>query len=226
MSHRHSSMKIGVDAVLLGAWAGERASRILDVGTGCGVIALILAQRFPGANITAVDIDRASIEEAKDNFRNSPWGNRLKAIAGSFPQDIGNEEAYDLIVSNPPYFNSGVKHPGTAREKARHQDTLSMFSLLEEAGKMLNAEGKLAMIFPTEFLGDVEKKAFDTGWYMERECLVRDHAGSEYKRVMTQFGLNAEKGIKDTESMKLTMFEGLQPTQEYRELCKEFYLKF
>ena len=92
VSHSQSSMKIGVDSVLIGCWAGETGGKILDVGTGCGVISLILAQRFKDSYLTGIDIDESSIEEARENFRNSSWGNRLEAITGSFPKYLEKRE--------------------------------------------------------------------------------------------------------------------------------------
>ena len=225
VSHHRSSMKIGVDAVLIGAWAqGDSPERILDVGTGCGVIAMMMAQRYPGAEVTGIDIDEASIQEARENFRNSEMNERLEAEQIEFPKDIAQfGTTYDLIVSNPPYFDSGVTSPTTSREKARHQSTLSMFSLIQHSRALLTPKGRLSMIFPTEFRKKVMDEAVASGFSLIRECFVRDNEGVAEKRVMMEFGL--DKHIKPEEE-HLTLFKDGNPTEAHRNLCGDFYLKF
>lgn len=230
VSHQRSSMKVGVDAVLLGAWAGEKPGKILEVGTGCGVIALMLAQRFPESGVLAIDIDEDSIEEAKVNFENSLWGERLEArlvefsvFCCRFSEEDGK---FDLIVSNPPYFASGVGNPLTPREKARHQSTLSAFSLLEKSKVMLTDSGRLAMIFPNEYYDKVKEYGEREGYVRLRECRIRNREGRSEKRIMIEFGKRDFYGDTACEVENLVMFEGEEPTKRYRELCKEFYLKF
>lgn len=217
-------MKVGVDGVLIGSWAGGKATRILDVGTGCGLIAMIMAQRFPGAVIDAIDIDGPSVEEAKENFLNSDWSERLHAILASFPSS-GNvpESKYDLIVSNPPYFSSGIDAPSTSREKARHQDTLSVFSLMEGSKKLLTQDGSLAFIFPASYNEDVLKQSDANGYNVRKICFVRDKESKPYKRVMLEISLQSDRQV---EIEYLTMFKEGNPTGKYRELCKDLYLKF
>ena len=224
MTHGQSSMKIGVDAVLIGAWAGEKASRILDVGTGSGVISLLLAQRFPKANIEGIDIDVLSIEEAQENFNHSPWHDRLEARLRIYPEDMLEEkEKYDLIVSNPPYFSSGIERPETRREIARHQGTLSIFSLIENSHQLLTENGVVSAIFPAEFEDKAVKTANDNELYVRRRCLIRDNSSRPVKRIMMEF---SKKNEGSGEIEHLTLFEDGEPTQSYKELCREFYLKF
>lgn len=219
-------MKVGVDAVLLGAWAAKSPLNILDVGTGCGVISLMLAQRFPMANILAIDIDPSSIYEAKENFKNSKWSKNLCAIRSEFPSDLKRENRkFDLIVSNPPFFKSGIIHPSSPREKARHQDTLSAFTLIEESEAFLTPNGKLAMIFPFEFVTEVKQRLNEKDLKVERICNIRDREDRPVKRVMIEVG--RKKGIIiETEETQLTLFKDGRPTDDYRNLCKDFYLKF
>lgn len=220
--HLHSSMKVGVDAILLGAWAGETAHSILDVGTGCGVIALMLAQRFPEAKVLAIDIDAPSIEEADKNFTESPWKERLVAEEESF-QEIEKQNQFDLIVSNPPYFASGLNNLATPREKARHQDTLSVFKLLKGSGDFLVPGGRLSVIFPIEYYDEAIRTGKENNLNLIRECIIRDKAEKKAKRVMGEFS-NQEKPLV---SENLILFEeGRVPTENYRKLCGEFYLKF
>ena len=224
--HGKGSMKVGVDAVLLGSWAGENEAKILDVGTGCGVIALILAQRFPKAIIEAIDIDFPSVKEAAFNFSNSPWDKRLKVRLLKFPEEINNtEEKYDLIVSNPPYFKSGITSPATQREKARHQDSLSVFSLLRNAQKNLEEEGKLAIIFPRAYYEEALMTGENFNLLPNRICFIRDNEFRQDKRVMVEFTFNG-RSQQHPQIEQLTLFDRGEPTIEYRKLCHEFYLKF
>ena len=225
MLHGKGSMKIGVDAVLIGAWAGE-GKNILEVGTGCGVISLILAQRFTEAQILAIDIDIPSVEEASENFSNSPWGERLRSELIKFPEGINsNIEKYDLIISNPPYFRSGITAPLTPRLKARHQDSLSVFTLLDNSPSLLIPGGRLCMIFPVEFEDEAIKFASQKSLVPVRICRVRDNRRRSEKRVMTEFKYLENSEI-NTKFEYLTLFEDGKPTDDYLKLCKDFYLKF
>lgn len=228
VNHHRSSMKVGVDGVLIGCWADVHdAKRILDVGTGCGLIALIMAQRAPEAEIDAIDIDAPSIEEARGNFAVSPWSERITADESSY-SELSNGKNYDLIISNPPYFDSGVAETVTAREKARHQGELSPLSLLEGAIDLLNPGGSVAMIVPTEIYADLEAQAEDLGYSLERKCFVRGHDEAPYKRVMIQWGSSRNDGIRRIivpQFLTLEVAPG-EPTEEYRALCRDFYLRF
>lgn len=230
MSHGKSSMKIGVDAVLLASWVNGNPKKILDVGTGCGVISLILAQRFNDCEILGIDIDEASVEEAITNMENSPWRENCHAEIAQFPDAPAIKgQKFDLIISNPPYFSSGIDCPHSPREKARHQGSLSVFSLLKESSPFLNAHGILAFIFPFEFLEDVKGYAKNFGWIAQRICRIRDNDGRPYKRVMMELKLNENNGSisQNWENVhELTLFSEGKPTEEYRILCHDFYLRF
>ncbi|MCH5240633.1 MAG: methyltransferase [Muribaculaceae bacterium] len=226
VEHSRSSMKVGVDAVLLGAWAVsiKKEPYILDVGTGCGVIALMLAQRYPAATIQGIDIDEASISEAQTNINNSPWGSRLSAALKRFPEDILNSsQRYDLIVSNPPFFDSGVKNPTTPREKARHQAALSPYSLIENSPSLLNTGGSLCMIIPYEILAKVMKLVEEKGLCVNKVCYVKNNIKRPVKRVMIEIGFPKEKE-DNVEVEHLILFENGEPTPAYRALTGIFYL--
>ncbi|MDE7350414.1 MAG: methyltransferase [Muribaculaceae bacterium] len=233
VSHHRSSMKVGVDGVLIGCWSDtEGAKRILDVGTGCGLISLIIAQRNSEAIIDAIDIDESSIDEALENFKASPWKNRLRVELCSYSKASNlikdSDLGYDLIVSNPPYFDSGVTETVTAREKARHQGELSPFALLKDAKDLLNDDGTVAMVIPSEISDSLEKEAENIGYFLQRKCLVRGHIDAPYKRVLLQFEKRAEgktEEYPDMEFLTLEISPGV-PTEDYRNLCKDFYLKF
>lgn len=227
VNHSRSAMRVGVDGVLTGCWAeGAGAGRILDVGTGCGLIALIMAQRTPGARITGIDIDPASADEARENAAASPWASGIRIITGSFPEDAG-EGKFDLIVSNPPYFDSGVATPTTRREAARHQGALSPHSILRESVKILTAGGSVAMIVPADIAGPLCEEAELLGYHLWRRCLVRGHKDAPFKRALLQWRLAPCVSEEEPLETELTLEEapGI-PTDAYRQLCREFYLKW
>ncbi len=231
VSHHRSSMKVGVDGVLIGSWADvEDVKTILDVGSGCGLIALMMAQRCPIAKVTGIEIDPDSVEEASENVNNSEWADRIKIILGNFPEDINLAEygKFDLIVSNPPYFDSGVTDIATRRERARHQGGLSPSALLQASKLLLTPKGKIAMVVPAEISSALEKEAESLGFSLMKKCLVRGHEDAPYKRSLLQWRRvddTAEKEDDITEYLTLETSQNI-PTEEYRKLCKDFYLKF
>lgn len=225
VAHGRSSMKVGVDAVLLGAWADSRGYSMLDVGTGCGVIALMMAQRNREAEILAIDVDSASVEEAACNFGRSQWSGRLRALHMPFAELVREGGKFDRIVSNPPYFDSGVTDFTTSRNVARHQGALSPSVLIRESTGLLTYDGRLSMIAPSEFFGRLCEDAVASGLNLIRACFVRGNPRKQPKRVMMEFGalLPDEEAAVDC----LTMFDGTgAPSEEYRLLGREFYLKF
>lgn len=224
--HQQSAMKIGVDGVLIGCWAEvDDARRILDVGTGCGLIALMMAQRRPDAVINAIEVDIPSAEEARQNFSDSPWSERIRVIQGSFPECLDcSGDKFDLIISNPPFFNSGVTEVNTPRERARHQGELSPASLLADSRPILNPGGSLAMVIPSEYSAEIEDIAESLGYSLTRKCLVRGHAFAPFKRVLLQWKLAS--GLSYCEEQLTLEISPGEPTEEYRTLCHDFYLKF
>lgn len=253
--HQRSAMKVGVDGVLIGAWASCAGSRILDVGCGCGLISLILAQRNPSAYVTGIDIDPPSIEEARENVNNSPWSDRINIIEMSFEKlcNVDEMPKFDALVSNPPFFKSGINSPLTPREVSRHQASLSPFSLISVGSRLLKPGGRLSLIAPAEMSINLIENAKFSGLSLQRICYVRDNEAAPRKRVMLEFqtSLPQEKyfshqsdnkipkdfeknmsiGRKEKEvslmNGELTLFEkpGL-PTDAYRFLCGDFYLRF
>ena len=142
-------MKVGTDGVLLGAWA-EGGKRILDIGTGTGLIALMMAQRFPASTIDAIEIDSDAASQAVDNVKLSSFSNIVHVMNGSF-QDFASSmpsKQYDSIVSNPPFFNNSLKNPDEARMLARHTDTLSFRDLFHGVEKLLMDDGVFSAIIP------------------------------------------------------------------------------
>ena len=221
--HGQSSMKIGVDAVLLGAWANVDGKRILDVGTGCGVIALMCAQRNEKAKILSIDIDAPSVAEANENFEASPWGDRLEVENINFIDLIDRQ--FDLIISNPPYFDAGVSNLESPRLKARHKDQLSPESLLLHGSKLLAVKGRIAMIVPADQLDRLMEISLSADLFLRRGCRVRGHRGVEVKRVLLEFQKGTIPSTPYLDELTLEETPG-EPTQQYLDLCRDFYLKF
>ncbi|MBP5327870.1 MAG: methyltransferase [Bacteroidales bacterium] len=155
---RGATMKVGTDAVLLGALSSpdNEPKRILDIGTGCGVIALMMAQRFPSATIHAIDIDNPSTIVASDNFRLSPWHTRIHCQNISLQKYVLlANDSFNLIISNPPYYSNSLKNSDPQKRKARHDDSLTPVELFECSFLLLKQQGELWIIIPT-----IEKEKF------------------------------------------------------------------
>lgn len=168
VANRLAAMKVGTDGVLLGAWADTTgARRILDAGTGSGLIALMLAQRTPDASITAIDIVDDAVTEAAENIAASPWSDRITALHGDILTYRPNSP-YDIIVSNPPFFNTTLRSPDSARAIARHGDGLTFGSLIALAPSLLAPDGSLAFISPAEREDDIVCAAAMARMYITR----------------------------------------------------------
>lgn len=229
--HHRSSMKVGVDGVLIGCWADCPASgRILDVGCGCGLISLITAQRFSDSSVTGIDVDTDSVAEASFNAAVSPWPNRIAILDQDF-NSLAKESIrpeYDLIISNPPYFDSGVTDITTRREQARHQGELSPSVILRGGLSLLKRNGLLAMIVPTDISCALEDEATLLGFFLERRCIVRGHNAAPFKRTMLQWRKSDNDDnfpAPELTELTLEVSPGI-PTEDYRRLCRDFYLKF
>ena len=218
------AMKVGTDGVLLGAWpAIDGISRVLDIGTGSGVIALMLAQRASKALIHGVEIDGDAKEQADENARRSPWTERIQIHGGAI-QDftIGEGEVFDLIVSNPPFFSGGTLSENHSRNAVRHTVKLPSGELLRSVRRLLSTQGKFCVILPyIEGLRFVEL-ASSYNLYCTRMTEVLPKPGKPIARLLLQFENDAMPLMKD----RLTI-QGHDPdswTDEYRMLTGAFYL--
>jgi tRNA1Val (adenine37-N6)-methyltransferase len=219
--HRDSAMKVGVDGVLLGAWAAaENPKRILDIGSGTGLIALMLAQRFEDAEITAVEINRSAFEESEFNFKNSPFANRMKAV--NLPiQEFNDENKFDLIVSNPPYFEPN-HDDGTDRSLARQKSELSFEELSESVERFIGPNGNFGLILPYESENNFIQIASKNLLFPKKITRVRGNPQAEVKRSLITFSKTESK----IEIDELTIEQSRNVyTEEYIGLTKEFYLK-
>lgn len=222
------AMKVGTDAVLLGAWAktyGVR--RALDIGTGTGIISLMLAQKCGGI-IDAIDIDEVAAGEAKENAANSPWKDRVHVQHISL-QDFAKmqDEKYDLIVSNPPYFNDSKTATEASRTKARHTVLLPFPDLIHGVSKLLSKEGKFYVILPTKEGELFRELAEAKGLYLRRLTRVKTTPEKPEKRLLMQFGFTAKPQVSESTLVIEKDNLNLQHyTDEYKELTKEYYLYF
>lgn len=216
-------MKVGTDGVLLGAWSKAIEGNILDIGTGTGLIALMLAQRTQTALIDAIEIDKLASEETEKNFDNSDWKERLIRINSSI-QNYHPQKKYDIIVSNPPFFINATKAPEATRNNARHTDTLSFDELISSVKRLLANTGIFSLILPLNEANYFIKLALQSKLFLNRKCLVKPNPSKSAKRVLMEFSFS-EKEIVE-EELTIETENRHEYTKEYISLTKDFYLKF
>ncbi len=224
VSHDKSSMKVGTDAVLLAALVEmSEYNSILDIGCGSGVISLMCAQKSR-AQISAIDIDKDSVEQAHENFESSKWNSRLKVSECSV-QEYAKlpEQKFDLLISNPPFFENALKSPLESRNKARHNDTLSSEDLLHSARQLLLAHGKLAIILPFTEGEEFIKTASSHQFYLQRRVEIQPKPSKIANRLVLEFVLSP---CETTKENIIIREEGNDYTEDYRRVTKDFYLAF
>ncbi len=219
------AMKIGTDGVLLGAWAAVNKNpfSILDIGTGTGILALMLAQKTSAETIEAIEIDAAAFEQAAENFENSPWGDRLFCYHAGFNEFVEEiEDSYDLIVSNPPFYKEDYKTNNQQRDLARFTDALPFEHLLHGTSKLLDTNGKACFIIPfseeNNFIGLAEKMNL----YPNKITRVKGTAETEIKRSLLELSFSKSSAVFTSLIIEKSRH---QYTEEYRKLTKDFYLK-
>ena len=200
VQHTLSTMKVGTDAVVLGSWIEltQERLRCLEIGCGCGVISLIMAQRltqyfedqqYTAFKIDAIDIDAPSVEEASRNFVASPWASKLSALRSSFQHY--SAEKYDLIFSNPPFFVNSLNAPEQRRNNARHSTELSHQELIDHSIRLLQPNGKLCLILPFEEGQNIITKArFTKQLQLLRICKLYTSTRKPPKRLLLEFLLS------------------------------------
>jgi tRNA1Val (adenine37-N6)-methyltransferase len=217
-----SAMKIGTDGVLLGAWVSPHSTpkTILDVGTGTGLIAIMMAQRFKNATIDAVEIEQEAAQEAHFNMLSSPWSEYLK-VAHCSLQDFKTDISYDLIVCNPPFYRNTTVSKDIKRATARNNESLSLEYLIDKSAELLNANGELAIIVPVDELKAVQNQAKISQLHINNLCYLKGHEKSAVKRILLKLG-KYEREIKK-EHLTIEKRRHIY-TEEYKYLCKDFYL--
>ena len=218
------AMKVGTDGVLLGAWADvEGAKHILDMGTGSGLIALMVAQRNEEAHIEAIDIDEGAVLQARKNIDASPWRGRIEVVL-SDANSYTSSQRFDHIVSNPPFFTTTLLSPDERRAMARHCSTLSYDDIITTAERLLVPEGRLSLILPTSEAAQFRRVAFERLW-LRRETTVLTRKGDAPKRTMMEFVLCNEPLMPCVDTLEIYDDGGVY-SDKYRQLTAEYYLKF
>lgn len=212
------AMKVGTDGTLLGAW-GRGGSSILDIGTGTGLVALMMAQRFPEARVVGIDIDRESVVQARENMSASPFADRLTAAEADVK--LFAADPFDAVVCNPPFFLRSLQCPDTQRTIARHASSLTYAELMAAAHRLLADNGELSMVIPFDCKARLEQEAALAGFFKVRQCAVKTTPQKQPRRYLLAFR-------KHPSEPELT--EGIIETSPgersrwYEELTKDFYL--
>ena len=227
--HQHkTAMKVGTDGVLLGAWCSvdNFPDTILDIGAGSGVISLMIAQRSDAMTIDAVEVDENAYEQTVENFENSDWADRLYCYNASFQEfaeEISEEEeTYDLVISNPPFYTDDFKTENDARNKARFTSSLSFEDLMLGVAKILSENGAFTTIIPYKEEVNFINLAKVNNLFLNRVCRVQGNETSEIKRSLLTFSFQ-QKEIEKTHLIIET--ERHKYTEDYINLVKDFYLK-
>ena len=232
------AMKVGTDGVLLGAWA-EGGQRILDIGSGTGLISLMMAQRFPEAQVWGIDIDPDACMQARENVAASPFADRV-GIACCALQNLseehlvrGSEELlemkegegnlFDAIVSNPPFFVNGLKNPDSKRAMARHSDSLPFSVLMRGVKRWLSDEGVFSAIVPADVLESFVSEAYCSGLSLVRQCGVKTVERKQPKRYLVAFS-KRRTGMMDKRTEIMTDSDGNR-SEWYAKITEEFYLE-
>lgn len=223
IQQERTPMKVGTDGVLLGAWAEvENAARILDIGTGTGLIALMCAQRNAKAHIDALEIDYNAIIQAGENVASSPWADRISVIPTSL-QRYDSPSPYDCIVCNPPYFTNSTKAPDPGRNLSRHNDTLPHLELISHTKRLLTPEGSFHVILPVPESIQLIEHARTSRLYPVRMTRILPNPGKPPKRCLIEFS-SIRKDY--TESELVIEYNRHLYSPEYIRLTRDFYLNF
>ena len=220
--HHRSTMKVGTDAILLGRWVeGKPTDVVLDIGTGCGLLPLMLSQKGV-ACVDAVDIDKASVEEATINFEASQWHDHLKAYCVDIV-DFQSDKKYDLIVSNPPFFNRFSKCDSERKSRARHNDAgLSYATLCREVCRLMKPEGRLSVVLPFDVMQEFLKTAEGIGLYLHKRMTIIPIAGKEPNRVNLELGSGKLEYVRE-ETFTIRDADN-HFTAQYNEFLRDYYL--
>ena len=219
------AMKISTDAVLLGSLVQSDAPKqILDIGTGTGVIALMLAQRFPEASLTALELDPEAASQARENCKQSPFSERLAVLQGRF-QDFPAEERFDLLVSNPPFFPNHLPATDPKRQQALHTDSLSFEELLHKASQLLAPSGSFWVILPPRQMQDFIQNATAHGLFPSTRVAIRDTTVKPIHREVVGFTFSEPLANALPEELLLKNEDGSY-SERYQQLISGFLLGF
>ncbi|PIE49249.1 MAG: tRNA (adenine-N(6)-)-methyltransferase [Flavobacteriales bacterium] len=224
--HHKSAMKVGTDSLLLGAWTSlnNKPAKILDIGTGCGILALQMAQRSDALTINAIEHDAESYEQAVENFENSPWPDRLFCYHCTLQEYTAEiDEQYNLIISNPPFYTSNTISTDKRRTNARNTVSLSFKTLLKAVHILLSKNGVFSLILPHSEESNFILLAKNEGFFLQKICRINDKPQSPVKRSLMIFGFECKK----VELTHLTLKDNnRQYSLDFKNLLREFYLEF
>jgi len=221
----NTAMKVGVDAVILGAWTNpEKANNILDIGTGTGLLSLMLAQKS-SASITSVEIDEKACEQANFNIKSSQWSDKIKVIHSSIQKFSQNtSEKFDLIICNPPFFTNSLHSTDNQRNLARHDNLLSISELLYYSKNLLSNDGFLNLIYPYEKMSFLISEAAQQGLYPSKTLIIKGTELKEPNRFTIKLGFTKHENIEETLVVRESVTN--EYSSDYKQLTKDYYLNF
>ncbi|WP_107850791.1 tRNA1(Val) (adenine(37)-N6)-methyltransferase [Oceanimonas marisflavi] len=222
INHDRCAMKVGTDGILLGAWAPlQQAKRVLDVGTGSGLVALMLAQRAgDGVHITGLELDEAAAIQAADNVAASPWPGQISIARGALQRFEASP--FDLVVSNPPYFTPGQTFDCAARASARHGGSLSLADLFVHCSRLLSENGQICLVLPWQARDEALAQADSNGLFLLEQQKVITKEGKTPARFLLRFGRIKNCVIED--EIVINTAEG-EYGNIYKGMVSPFYLK-
>lgn len=224
ISQEVSSMKVGTDSVILGAWTpAYQPQRILDIGAGTGILSLMMAQRFPQALIHSIEIDAETAQECKQNITSSPWKGRITVFQTDI-RDFSASNSYDLILSNPPFFSEDTHSPNQKRSLARASHSLPFAQLLNCVNKFLSPKGTFSVVIPYKEETSFLQEATYYSLYPLQKLYLKGTPSSPIKRSFLL--LSHQQVTQILIKLLIVEKERHQYTEEYQELTKNFYLKF
>lgn len=220
--HSVNAQKVSTDSVLLGAWSeiGE-GRRILDIGTGCGVLSLMIAQRFPESEIIAIEQEKDFSEEATENFLSSIYNNQIMSIHGNV-LDLEESRLFDHLICNPPYFENSLLSENAIRNKARHIDNLKTEDLFRISKQLLNFNGKLSLVVPYRNMNSYLENAHRFGFSLSRECKVKHTPVSDFSLWLAEFSIDKY----ETKSEILIIKNENDYSSQYESLLRDFLTIF
>ena len=216
------AMKVGTDGVLLGAWA-RGGSHILDVGTGTALVALMMAQRYPEAQVVGIDIDGEACLQAQENVAASPFDRRVEICHGRLQHFKAPRQLFDAIVCNPPFFASSLRCPDERRTLARHEDALPAADLMRHAARLLSDGGELSVVIPAHRRPDFDMQAALSGLYPTRVCAVKTVPRKSVGRYLLAYAKHPPLGVEEHEEC-LNQPDGSR-SPWYQNITSSFYVK-
>jgi tRNA1Val (adenine37-N6)-methyltransferase len=217
-----TAMKVGIDSVLLGSWVSVNGleKNVLDIGTGTGLLALIMAQKIPDAQIIACEIDETACEQAIENISSSAWNKRITVVNADIRTFMPNPKSFDLIICNPPYFEKSLKSYDNKRNLARHNDSLSLPDLIDCVHRLLRSDGRFALIAPQNKADTVIELAGERNLFPVRRLNVKSTETKPVNRVIMELSYT----FRLPEEMSLTIRTGNNYSDDYKTLTKKIYL--